>query len=336
MSNTPKINIMFDMRAPDFGATISDLYTAALDMAAFCDEMGVYSINVMEHHGSDDGYLPSPFVLAGGMAARTKQARILLGAVILPLHDPVKIAEQIAILDIMSKGRVEIVFGAGYVPSEFAMFEVSLRDRGRLLNEGIDVILRALRGERFEHEGRPIYVRPLPIQAPEDIIMVGGGVEASAKRAARFGVGFAPMQPGLMPIYEEACRELGRSPGKKWEPSAALPLSIHLAEDPEAGWKLIEPHALHIVSEYAKWADQEANSHSPFKDLHDAAALRASGLFAVWTPEELIARVSNLEANSRLGLMPLLGGLPPEHGWSSLKLLQQCLPDLRKHQQQAG
>lgn len=332
----PRINIMFDMRAPAFGASTTDLYAAALDMAAFCDEMGAFSINVMEHHGSEDGYLPSPFVLAGGIAARTRQARILLAALILPLHDPVKVAEQLAVLDIMSDGRAEIVFGAGYVPFEFAAFGRSLSDRARLLDEGIGIILRALNGERFEHGGRPVFVRPLPVQRPEDIIMVGGGIAASARRAARFGVGFAPMRPGLMHVYDTACRELGREPGRKWDPSAAMPLSIHLSEDPEAGWKLIEPHALHIVSEYAKWADQEANSNSPFKGLHNVAALKASGMFAVWTPEQLIARIPALEPDARLGFMPLLGGLPPEHGWSSLRLLKQCLPDLRARAEAAN
>ena len=105
---------------------------------------------------------------------------------ILPLHDPVKLAEQIAVLDLMSGGRLDVIFGAGYVAAEFAAFGVSMRDRGRLLDEGIDIILRALKGERFMAGGREVYVRPLPVQKPEDILLVGGGVDASAKRAARF------------------------------------------------------------------------------------------------------------------------------------------------------
>src|SRR5271170_1736616 len=140
--------LMFDMRAPQFGAPADALYAAALEMAAFGDDMGVSRIGLMEHHGSEDGYLPSPFVMGGGIAARTKRATISLGAVVLPLHDPVKVAEQCAVLDLMSAGRLEVIFGAGYVPSEFALFNVSLRERGKLLDHGIDIILRSLRGGR--------------------------------------------------------------------------------------------------------------------------------------------------------------------------------------------
>ncbi len=86
--------VSFDMRAPAFGTATADLYAAALEMAAYADDFGIDRIGLMEHHASEDGYLPTPFVLGGGIAARTRQCRMTLGAVILPLHDPVKIAEQ--------------------------------------------------------------------------------------------------------------------------------------------------------------------------------------------------------------------------------------------------
>jgi alkanesulfonate monooxygenase SsuD/methylene tetrahydromethanopterin reductase-like flavin-dependent oxidoreductase (luciferase family) len=325
-----RTSVLFDMRAPEFGAPASDLYAAALEMSAFADAMGVGRIGLMEHHASEDGYLPAPFVLGGGIAARTRHCRITLGAVILPLHDPVKIAEQIAVLDLMSAGRLEVIFGAGYVPSEFARFKVSLRDRGKLLDQGIDIILRALRGERFEADGREVFVRPLPVQAPEDILMAGGGVAASARRAARFGIGFAPMRlrSDLFPLYDEECARLGRSPGRKYD--SGLPLSIHVAEDPQQAWTELKPHVMHVASEYAKWAGEEANSNSPFKGLDDEDALRRSGIFAVWTPEEVIANAPRLlAAGGTLNFMPLLGGLSPNLGWRSLELIKnQVMPQL--------
>lgn len=76
-----RITGMFDMRAPAFGTPGKELYAAALDICAYADEIGVPRINLMEHHCSDDGYLPAPFVLGGGVAARTKTCRISLGAV---------------------------------------------------------------------------------------------------------------------------------------------------------------------------------------------------------------------------------------------------------------
>jgi alkanesulfonate monooxygenase SsuD/methylene tetrahydromethanopterin reductase-like flavin-dependent oxidoreductase (luciferase family) len=332
--------VSFDMRAPDFGTPTKELYAAALDMAAYADEIGVDRIGLMEHHGSDDGYLPQPFVMGAAVAARTKRCRLMLGAVILPLHDPVKIAEQIAILDLVSNGRLNVIFGAGYVKSEFDMFEVSLSERGKRLDRGIDIILRALHGERFEVDGRPIFVRPLPLQQPEQIILVGGGVEASAKRAAHFGVGLGPMRKELIPIYQEECRRLGREPGLAVPPSPRLPSAILLSEDPDRSWALLEDHALHVVQEYAKWAAQEKNSNSPFKGLLDREALRKSGMFAVWTPEQLLENVPLVEPGGTFGFQPLLGGLSPAEGWKSLELLGKTMPKLKalaeqKAQQQA-
>ena len=326
---TIRTTVSFDMRSPEWAAPTPDLYRAAIDMAAFADRIGVDTIGLMQHHGSEDGYLPQPFVLAGGMAAVTSRVRFLLGAVILPLHDPVEIAEQMAIVDLMSNGRLSVIFGAGYVPSDFAMFGKSLKDRAKLMDDGIEIVLRALRGERFEKNGRPIFIRPLPVQAPEDIVMVGGGVPASAKRAAKFDVGFGPMKAELVDIYLAECERLGNKPRQYSRPKPGMPISIHLCEDPEAGWQALEAHAVHVITEYAKWAEQEGDaSNSPFKGLTDPAVLRQAGLFAAWTPEQLLARIADMGDNTSIGFQPLLGGMAPEEGWKSLKLLEQVMPQI--------
>lgn len=324
-----RVNISFDMRSPEWATPTHELYRAAIEMAAFADRIGADSLNLMQHHGSDDGYLPQPFVLAGGMAAVTSRIRFMLGAVILPLHDPLELAEQIAIVDNMSNGRLNVIFGAGYVPYEFAMFRKSLKDRAKLMDQGLEIILRALKGERFEADGRPIFVRPLPVQEPEDIVMVGGGVPASAKRAAKFGVGFGPMKPGLTELYLSECERLGHRPRTYYEPQPGMPLAIHLCEDPEAGWEAIAPHAVHVITEYAKWAEAEGDaSNSPFKGLDNPAVLKQAGLFVAWTPEMLLERVKAIGV-SMVGFQPLMGGLSPEEGWKCLKLVEQVMPDLK-------
>ncbi len=329
---TIRTSLSFDMRAPDWGAPRQELYAAALEMAAFGDEIGIDSINLMEHHGSDDGYLPQPYTLAAGMAAVTKNIRFSLGAVILPLHDPVVVAEQIALLDLMSNGRASTIFGAGYVPFEFALFGKSVKDRAKLMDAGLETILRALKGEKFETaEGRPVFVRPLPVSTPEDIIMVGGGVEASARRAARFDVGFGPMMPQIVDTYLEECKKHGRQPRQYFRPVPGMPLAIHLCEDPDQGWQAIAPHAVHVITEYAKWAAAEgANSNSPFKGLTDPAALRQAGLFATWTPDQLVAKIAEIPDRGGIGLQPLLGGLSPKEGWKSLELLKKTMPRIKE------
>ncbi len=321
--------VSFDMRVPDWAGPPAQIYGAALEMGAYADSIGVDRIGLMEHHGSQDGYLPQPFVMAGGIAAMTKRVRLLLGAVILPLHDPVLIAEQMAVVDLMSGGRLSVIFGAGYVAQEFEMFGVSLRDRGRVLDEKIAIVLRALAGERFEVEGRPVFVRPLPVQDPHDMIYVGGGVAASALRAARMGVGLGPMRADIIPIYEAECRRLGREPGDYFRPCHRLPGIIMLSDDPARTWALLEPHAFHVVAEYAKWAAQEPGSNSPFAGLTTLAALRASNMFAVWTPDELVANAHLVEDRGTFVFQPLVGGFPPAEGWKSLELLAGVIPRLK-------
>lgn len=326
-----RIALGFDMRAPDLGTPTQELYAAAIEMAAWADEAGLDSINLMEHHASQDGYLPQPFMLGSAMAAVTQRIHFMLGAVILPLHDPIDMAERVAILDLISGGRFNVIFGAGYVPGEFAMFGKSLKDRARLMDEGIGAILKALDGDEFDFQGRPVMVRPLPIRDPRDIVMVGGGVPASARRAARFDVGFGPMRGDIVDIYLEEVEKNGREPRLFFRPGGGMPLGIHLCEDPEQGWAALEPHALHVVKEYAKWAAQEGDgSNSPFKGLDNAEALRASGLFVAWTPDQLLQAVKANPDINTVSLQPLLGGLSPEEGWKSLHLLKSVLPQLRE------
>jgi alkanesulfonate monooxygenase SsuD/methylene tetrahydromethanopterin reductase-like flavin-dependent oxidoreductase (luciferase family) len=249
---------------------------------------------------------------------------------VLPLHDPVKLAEQIGVLDLMSGGRLDVIFGAGYVASEFAAFGVALKDRARLLDQGIETILRALSGERFEVDGRPVFVRPLPIQKPEDIVLVGGGVEASAKRAARFGLGLAPLRPDLLNIYDVECRRLGREPGRKFSPAGLS--NVHLSREPEKTWSKVMPHLRHVVVEYAKWAEAEPSANSPFRGLlADDEALKRCGIFNVMTPEELVERAPSAVGEfGSVSFAPLLGGMAPELGWESLALLESAIPKLAR------
>ena len=106
--------LRFDMRAPDFGARATALYSAAPEMSAWAESRGCFAAVLCEHHGSEDGYLPSPIVLASAIAARTERLLLSL-VVILPFYDPVRLAEDLAVLDIISEGRVSVVFGKNWL-----------------------------------------------------------------------------------------------------------------------------------------------------------------------------------------------------------------------------
>ena len=117
----------FDMRAPEFGAATTDLYAAAIEMAAFAEDKGAVAAVVCEHHTMADGYLPSPLVLATAIAAPTKTLSISTAALILPLCDPIRLAEDMVVVDIISGGRVAYIMAIGYRPEEYARLAEALR-----------------------------------------------------------------------------------------------------------------------------------------------------------------------------------------------------------------
>src|SRR5947209_7702027 len=126
------LNLFFDLRSRPGGATHSELAASALEMCRWADALpGVESsVGFPEHHGSEDGYLPSPIVMASAVAGATRQMRITV-ILVVPFYEPIRLAEDLAVLDLVSRGRVSVVAGAGYVPFEFGMFGVDPATRGR-------------------------------------------------------------------------------------------------------------------------------------------------------------------------------------------------------------
>src|SRR5262249_29182306 len=117
--------LRFDLRNPAFsGVDLADRYQAAVEMCQWADEQGALFVSFTEHHGSDDGYLPSPLILASAVAARTARVAIAINALIVPFHNPLRIAEDIAVVDLISGGRVSVTLAGGYLPAEFDMFGV--------------------------------------------------------------------------------------------------------------------------------------------------------------------------------------------------------------------
>ena len=200
--------VRFDMRAPSTGAPTTDLYPAVIDMCAWVESRGAIVAVLSEHHGADDNHLPSPIVLASAIAARTERLAIMLAAVVLPFWDPVRLAEDMAVLDIISNGRVSYAFGIGHRPEEYEHFGVDFSRRGRLADEKLDLLRRLLAGEPVVFDGRRIHITPACVSPGGPFIMVAGGSEAAVKRAARHGLGVVLQtnQGGLKELYENECR----------------------------------------------------------------------------------------------------------------------------------
>lgn len=227
--------IRFDLRrAPFSPLSDADLYRHTVEMSTWADEHGFAAITVSEHHGVD--FISSPVAMAGMLLGATKSASVMINALLLPLYDPVRLAEDTATLDLMSGGRFRFVAGLGYRHEEFAMAGVDRKRRGKIVEEYLGVLMKAWTGEPFEWQGRTITVTPTPASPAQALVFAGGSVKASAERAARLRLGFFTMStdPTLGETYEAECKKVGFEHGFFMFPTG--PSFVHVAEDPDKAW----------------------------------------------------------------------------------------------------
>jgi alkanesulfonate monooxygenase SsuD/methylene tetrahydromethanopterin reductase-like flavin-dependent oxidoreductase (luciferase family) len=277
-----------------------------------------------EHHTSDDGYLPSPLILASAMAARTTTLSITVAVVLLPLYDPVRLAEEMAVLDIISKGRISYIAAIGYRPVEYDMYGVDFHRRGRIGEEKLEVLLQAKTGEPFEHDGRRIHVTPAPLTPGGPMVMWGGGSAAAARRAGRFGIGFLAQGGGseLQGEYEQAARAAGHEPLFCYVPPTDMPSTVFVADDVDRAWDELGPYLMHDVTTYASWNDGN----------HDTASLSFVSTVEELRAENRSHRILHVDeavdlarSGSSLALHPLIGGLPPDIAWRYLETAAQAV-----------
>jgi alkanesulfonate monooxygenase SsuD/methylene tetrahydromethanopterin reductase-like flavin-dependent oxidoreductase (luciferase family) len=323
-----KIGLRYDLRAPAFGASAAELYAAALEQCAWADALGFDAVHVGEHHGSEDGYLPSSLVFCAAVAARTKRITIQPSALLVTLHDPLRLAEDLAVLDILSGGgRVNVVAGMGYVEREFEMFGVEYAARARTFEEKLEVVRTALRGQPFQYEGRTVVVAPRPIGSGPRIC-VGGSAPPSARRAARLGLPYVPTSKALHDLYTAEMVRLGHPVPAPSHYSA--PSVVHLAEDPGKALEIVGPHVMHATNSYAQWARARSDaSNGAWRPMESLDAVRADPDVWIITPQECLARLRDLGPDGEMRFHPLVGGLDPAESWRSLRLFEeQVLPHL--------
>jgi len=174
-----RLGLYYDLRNPGGARSWARVYTAALDRIGWADGAGIGAIWVTEHHGFADGYLPAPLTFCAAIAARTRRARIGTAVVVSPLIPPPALAEQAAVVDILSDGRLELGLGAGWRAAEFAAFGADYARR----YEALEHAIRAL--PRLWDSGR---VTPGPLQRPLPV-WVGARGPRGARLAGRTGAG---------------------------------------------------------------------------------------------------------------------------------------------------
>ncbi len=305
---------------PSDGSEMSDRYRAALDMVEFLDQRGLNAVQFDEHHVSSTGWSPTPMMSAGMVLARTENVLCMIGALLLPLHDPIRVAEDLAVLDLVGKGRIVVTMGLGYRPLEYTAMDKEWGRRGKIMDESLDVLMKAWTGEPFEHHGETVQVLPKPFTSPHPQIMIGGSAKASARRAARLGL---PLYmngnpPGIKELYEELCAENGTVPFCIAPEEAP---QLFITEDPDRAWAELGEHFMLEARTYADWQPEGQNSpvHSHAMTVDD---LREEGIYRFLTPDEAREFVAGAGSCT---LHPLVGGMPIDEAWRSVELFADAV-----------
>jgi alkanesulfonate monooxygenase SsuD/methylene tetrahydromethanopterin reductase-like flavin-dependent oxidoreductase (luciferase family) len=319
----------FGMRSASATASDrADLYGATLDMCAWAEHRGCTAVVLSQHHGVSDGYLPSPLSLAAAIAARTDALHINVAALLLALYEPVKLAEDMAVIDLISRGRVSYVVGIGYRAEEFAQFGIDRSRRGETVENRIRVLRRLWAGEPTDVDGHLATVTPMPFTPGGPMLAYGGGSVAAARRAGRLGMFFLAetADVSLEEAYTEAAAQAGVSPVGCAFPAPDVPLTVFVADDPERAWSEIGEYLLRDARSYAEWNAHRTGTSSVSFAATVAELKAERGSYQIITAEEASAYV---RAGTALALQPLVGGLPPDLGWRYLEAAAAVVEDTR-------
>jgi alkanesulfonate monooxygenase SsuD/methylene tetrahydromethanopterin reductase-like flavin-dependent oxidoreductase (luciferase family) len=295
-----KIGLYYDLRnPPQWRRPWSEFYARSLELVEEADRLGADSVWLSEHHFFEDGYLPQTLTFAAAVAARTKRARIGTAVLLAPLRSAVQIAEDAAIVDLVSDGRLELGLGAGYVVPEFEAFAA---DRSRRYTT-TDARVREIRA--LFSEGK---ITPPPVQDPLPIWLGYQGPQG-AERAGKLGTGLLSLNPKSLAPYREGLRAGGHDPA-----SARMSgvLGLIVADDPEATREAILPHIAWQLNTYRQGAAAGSGKSAreiTVDELRDGYRSSFVPVPEVCTADAAVARIRELTAD-----------LPVEHVylWASI------------------
>lgn len=325
--------LWYDFRnPPQWAQAFSSLYRESLDQIEWAEQLGIESVWLTEHHFMDDGYTPSPFILASAIGNRTSTMRIGTNLVVSPLHNPIRLAEDAATLSLLTDGRFDLGVGQGYWEPEFAAFNRSLRNRPSLLEEGIEVIRRAWSGSREPYEGKRFQFPGLPVTpTPErtPMLLVGAMADAAIERAARIGDGYLSTQNAHHDSYLDALERVGKSrdDGRIYAGQWAV-----IADDPEREWARIGQHALYQINTYISMGAFGPPESIP--QYEDPDELVTSGAFTLWDPQTAVDELSSMLRDrpqiKDVHFWAQLPGEPVDSGSTRIELLAtKVIPEIR-------
>ena len=285
-------------RYPGDDRTDREIYAQALDLAELAEREGFDSVWVSEHHFVDDGYLPSLLPLCAAIAARTRRVLIGTGVVLAPLHDPLRLAEDAAVTDLISGGRLILGIGLGWREEEFDALGVPLAERVPRMVAGLDTMRRAWRGDLAPGGARQdlpaVAVRPLPAQPGGPPLWIGAMHELAIRRAGRLADGFMATEVSPDALAQQAglARQAFLAAGRTGE----FPISVHLpvfAWDGPDGWDLVRDSLRYRAWKYEDMEGARGRTGEPRlpppMTADDETALKDSIILG--TPAEVAATI---------------------------------------------
>jgi alkanesulfonate monooxygenase SsuD/methylene tetrahydromethanopterin reductase-like flavin-dependent oxidoreductase (luciferase family) len=284
--------LWYDFRNPEpWAIPFERLYAQALDQIVEAERLGFDSIWMTEHHFCDDGYTPAPLVMAAAIGARTRRMRIGTNLMILPLHNPVRIAEDTATLSLLTGGRFDLGVGIGYREMEFREFGRDIKHRPSLIEESMEIIRRAWAGERINFEGKrftvgDLRVTPTPEHTPK--LYLGGMAPPAIDRAARIADGFLSTGGIGHDVYIECLEKHGRAA----EGAIIAGNWAIISEDPEREAEIVGPHVLYQSNQYIEWGAFGPPDTTP--RFPDAKAALREGLYELWDADTAVTELTAL------------------------------------------
>ena len=310
----PTLGLYFDFRNPEpWRRNPGAYYGWNLDLIEEADRRGIGSIWVSEHHFVDDGYMPQPLTALAAIAARTKQARLGTAVVVAPLRSAMQIAEEAAVVDIISDGRLELGLGAGYVKTEFDAFGADLAERYHDTDHRLAEVPRLLASGELT---------PGPVQDP--VPMWAGYLgPVGARRAGRLGVGLMTLNPDSLPIYEKALDDAGHGATSARMGGVA---NFMIADDPEEAFERVLPHRTHQLNSYRLQA-AAGTGKTPRMLTEDEVRERGSGVIQpleILTASRAVAQIRGICQDlpiEHLYLWASIGGMPEDLVQRQMELL---------------
>jgi alkanesulfonate monooxygenase SsuD/methylene tetrahydromethanopterin reductase-like flavin-dependent oxidoreductase (luciferase family) len=265
-----RLGVVYDFRnPPDSGIPTPRLYAEILEQVAWLDGLGLELVWFTEHHFVEDGYLPSWTPVAGAMAARTRRVRFSSDICLLPFSHPVRLAEDLAVLDNLSDGRIELGVGMGYAPHEFRGFGIPYPQRLSRMEEGLEELRRCFSGERFSFHGKrydfdDVVVHPRYVQPGGPPLWIAAMSSGGAERAARFDANLLPQgeRAQVLDPWRNAVRTAGRDPDAR---RVGIIRSCFVTDDPERDWPMVRAAERYRGQLYNRFFEESGQARSWYR-----------------------------------------------------------------------